>query len=188
LRKHLSLIFDRAFGGPNQQWSADELDYQLQFIFALIQNENEQINYFPTPQNTVLSLSIPFEDPFVYVVSLVHHLKRQFAIRYSKCVRWSIEKKNSWSIQNERIENYDLLIFSSQGKDLSVDIKWNIQILKEHQLLVYIKARIDNKIIIELPMGIWKINEQTPDFEVNLTNFEMEIKILINILFKSIAQ
>ncbi|CAF4857462.1 unnamed protein product, partial [Rotaria sp. Silwood2] len=87
--KHLTLIFDRGFGDPNQQWSVDELDYQLQFMLTLITNENEQVNYFPAPQiinSIILSPSIPLEDPFVYVISLIHHLKHQFATRYSKCV------------------------------------------------------------------------------------------------------
>ncbi|CAF3693938.1 unnamed protein product [Rotaria sp. Silwood1] len=186
--KHLTLIFDRGFGDPNQQWSVDELDYQLQFMFTLITNENEQVNYFPAPQimnDIILSPTIPLEDPFVYVVSLIHHLKHQFATRYSKCVRWSTDKKNSWNAQNGRIENYDLLIFSCQEKNFPIDIKWDVQLLQEQNFLFYVKARTDNKIIIELPLGVWKINEQTATFEVHLQNFEMEIKTLINILFKS---
>ncbi|CAF4976038.1 unnamed protein product [Rotaria sp. Silwood1] len=188
IMKHLTLIFDRGFGDPNQQWSVDELDYQLQFMFTLITNENEQVNYFPAPQimnDIILSPTIPLEDPFVYVVSLIHHLKHQFATRYSKCVRWSTDKKNSWNAQNGRIENYDLLIFSCQEKNFPIDIKWDVQLLQEQNFLFYVKARTDNKIIIELPLGVWKINEQTATFEVHLQNFEMEIKTLINILFKS---
>ncbi|CAF3317114.1 unnamed protein product, partial [Rotaria sp. Silwood2] len=190
IMKHLTLIFDRGFGDPNQQWSVDELDYQLQFMLTLITNENEQVNYFPAPQiinSIILSPSIPLEDPFVYVISLIHHLKHQFATRYSKCVRWSTEKKNSWNAQNGRIENYDLLIFSCQEKNFQIDIKWDVQLLQEQNFLFYVKARTDNKIIIELPLGVWKINEQTVNFEVHLQNFEIEIKTLINILFKSIV-
>ncbi|CAF2925076.1 unnamed protein product [Rotaria sp. Silwood2] len=190
IMKHLTLVFDRGFGDPNQQWSVDELDYQLQFMLTLITNENEQVNYFPAPQiinNIILSPSIPLEDPFVYVISLIHHLKHQFATRYSKCVCWSTEKKNSWNAQNGRIENYDLLIFSCQEKNFQIDIKWDVQLLQEQNFLFYVKARTDNKIIIELPLGVWKINEQTVNFEVHLQNFEIEIKTLINILFKSIV-
>ncbi len=74
----------------------DELDYQRQLIISLIQGQRDETHYFSLPQNMNnhrLSLSIPLEDPFVYVVSLIHHLKHQFAAHYSQCVRWSIEEK-----------------------------------------------------------------------------------------------
>jgi hypothetical protein len=190
LQKHLTLIFDRSFAGPDQQWSVAELDYQLQFMLALIEGEKEEGNYFPSSQNTnnnTLSPSIPLGDPFVYVVSLIHQLKTQFAARYSKCVRWSTDKKNRWCSQDGKIENYDLLIFSYQTKNLSVDINWNVRILREQQFSICIIAKAPNKIDIELPLGLWKINEQTTDFDIHLKNFETEIKVLINILCQSIA-
>jgi hypothetical protein len=191
LMKHLTLIFDRGFAGPSQQWSVDELDYQLQFVLTLIGNENEQINYFPAPSkinDDMSSISIPSEDPFVYVVTMIHHLKHQFAARYSKCLRWSTEKRNNWKMEDGRIKNYDLLTFSYQGKDLAVNIELEAEILKEQPVLFYVKAKTHNNIVIELPLGLWKTNEQTPDFETHLKKFEMEIKTLINILFKSITQ
>ncbi len=80
-----------------------------------------------------------------------------------------------------------MLIFSYQTKQLSVDINWNVRIMKEQQFSICIKAKDHNKVNIELPLGVWKINEQTNDFHIHFKNFEMEIKFLINILCKSIG-
>ncbi len=191
LQRHLMLIFDRSFAGPEQQWSVDELDYQLQFMIALIEGEKEEVNYFPpSPQSTKDNMLLPFiplGDSFVYVVSLIHHLKHQFAARYSQCVRWSNEEKNRWSSQDGRIEHIDLLIFRYQTKNLSIDINWNVRILREKKFSIFIKAKINDKIDIEVPMGVWKINEQTNDFDLHFNNFEVEIKILIKILCRSNA-
>jgi hypothetical protein len=190
LYRHLMLIFDRSFGAPNQQWSVDELDYQLQFMVALIEGEKEKSSYIPSTRNTNDYMSLPFiplGDPFVYVVSLIHHLKNQFAARYSNCIRWSTGEKNRWCSQDRTIENYDLMIFSYQSKNLSVDVTWHVTILKEKQFIISIKAKDHNKINILLPLGLWKINEKKNDFDVHLKYFEMEMKILINILCQSIA-
>lgn len=184
------LIFDRSFGNPDQQWSVVELDYQLQLIIVLIDGEREGMNYFPSPSNLNSNISssiIPYEDPFIYVVSLIYHLKKQFSIRYSNCIRWSSNEKNHWHSQDEKIECNDLLIFSYQTKNLSINIQWNVLLLKEQHLLITIKAKISDKIHIELPLGIWKITEQTNDFHHHLNNFEIEMKSLINILCQSIA-
>jgi hypothetical protein len=181
------LIFDRSFGGPEQQWSVNKLDYQLEFIISLIDSQRDEVNYFPSPpqntNNSISSLSIPSEDSFIYVVSLIHHLKHQFAARYSQCVRWSNEEKNRWSSQDGKIEHVDLLIFRYQTKNLSIDINWNVKMLRDKHFSIDIQAKINNKIDIELPMGIWKIN----DFDLHFNNFEMEIKMLIKILCRSNA-
>jgi hypothetical protein len=76
LQRHLILVFDRSFAGPEEQWSVDELDYQLQFITALIDGEKDDANYFssPPPENTSDNMSLPsflLRDSFVYVVSLI---------------------------------------------------------------------------------------------------------------------
>jgi hypothetical protein len=185
------LVFDRSFGGPEKQWSVDELDYQLEFIISLIDGQRDEVNYFSSPpqntNNSISSISIPSEDSFIYVVSLIHYLKHQFAARYSRCVRWSTEEKNRWSSQDGRIEHVDLLIFRYQAKNLSIDFNWNVKMLKDKHFSIDIQAKINNKIDIELPMGIWKINEQTNDFDLHFNNFEMEMKILINIICRSNA-
>jgi hypothetical protein len=185
------LTFDRSFSGPNQQWSVVELDYRLQFMLALIEGERKEINYFPpllsNMNGHMSSPAIPMGDPFVYVVSLIHHLKNQFATLYSKYVRWSNDEKNRWCSQDERIEHYDLLIFSYQTKNLSIGIHWNVRLLKEKQFEICIKAKSNDKIDIELPLGLWNINEQTNDFVNHLKSFQMDMKILINILCQSIA-
>jgi hypothetical protein len=189
LQRHLMLIFDRSFAGPEQQWSVNELDYQFQFMISLLESERAETNYFSPPQTTnnqLSSLSIPLGDSFVYIVTLIHHLKHQFAARYCQCVRWSTEEKYRWSSQDGRIEHFDLLIFRYQTKYLSIDIHWNVRLLRDKHFSIDIKAKIKDKIDIEIPMGIWKINEQTHHFDLHLNNFEMEMKILINIICQSI--
>jgi hypothetical protein len=187
IQRHLMLIFDRCFAGPDQQLSVNELDYQLQFIISLIEGEKVEFNYFPPPQNPNNYMFIPLEDPFVYIVSLIHQLKYQFAARYSQCVRWSTEEENRWSSQDGSIEHLDLLIFRYQTKNLSINFNWNIKMLRDKYFSIHIKTKINDKIDIEIPMGIWKIDQQTNHFDLHLKNFEMEIKILVNIICQSIA-
>jgi hypothetical protein len=191
LYRHLMLIFDRSFGGPEKQWSVNKLDYQLQFIISLIDGQRDEVNYFSSPpqntNNSISSLSIPLEDSFIYVVSLIHHLKHRFAARYSQCVRWSTEEKNRWSSQDGKIEHVDLLIFRYKTKNLSIDLNWNVKMLRDKHFSIDIEAKINDKIDIDVPMGIWKIDQQTNHFHLHFNNFEMEMKILINIICQSIA-
>jgi hypothetical protein len=164
--------------------------FQGSFSVPHIRQPPLEPNYFPPPQTTnipISSPSIPLEDPFVYLVSLIHHLKHQFAVRYSQCVRWSTEQKNHWLSQDTRIEHDDLLIFSYQTKDLPIHIHWNVKMLDDKDFSIDIKAKADENINIELPMGIWKLNEQTTNFDLHFNNFEMKIKMLINIIYQSIA-
>jgi hypothetical protein len=181
------LVFDRSFANPEQQWSVDELDYQLRFLIALIDSKD---NSFPSNQNTNdqnLSPSIPLEDPFVYLVSLIHHLKHYFVQRYSQHVRWSTNENNFWSYQDGIIEHKHLLIFHDQGKNLSIDIHWHIKILKDQQFDISIQAKDQKNIKIQLPMGRYEINEQINHFHLYFQIFQIEIKTLIHILFQSIT-
>lgn len=180
-------IFDRSFAGPDQQWSADELQNQLQFIITLIGEEKEGINYFPPspPPNTndhIPLPCIPFGDSFVYIVSLIHQLKTHFAMRYSNYIRWSSNENSRWLNQNGSIENTDMLIFHYQTKNLAININWIVRIWPDQRFFLGIEATHGNKFNIELPLGIWEITEQTNDFQQHLNDFEIEMKILINIL------
>ena len=184
------LTFDHCFTDPNQQWSVNELDYQLQFMLALINSDNNQKKYFPALQDNIGRiplLSIPTNDSFVYIISLIHHLKNQFTARYSNCIRWSMEEKNQWCSQDGQIEHHHLMIFSYQSKDLSVDIDWKARILEDQQISISIEAKDHNKVSIELPLGSWQINKQTNDFDSHMLKFEIEMTILINLLCQSIG-
>ena len=161
-------IFDRGFAGPDQQWSVDELQNQVQFIITLIGEEKEGINYFPSSPNTNDHLPlprIPSGDPFVYIVSLIHQLKTHFATHYSTNIRWSSNEKSHWYNQNGRIENTDLLIFHYQAKNLAININWVVRILSNQRFFLDIEANDGNKFNIELPLGVWEITEQTNDFQ-----------------------
>jgi hypothetical protein len=174
------LIFDRAFDNPEKQWTVDQLDYQLQFLIALIDDDQLLLN-----ENTTdclsLSPSIPLDDPFVYLVSLIHHLKHHFVQQYSQKVRWSTNENNHWSYNDGIIEHKHLLIFNDKQKNLSIDIHWNIKILQNHQFDISIQAKDQ----IQLPIGRYSIDDQINQF--CFQNFQLEMKTLIHILCQSIT-
>lgn len=183
LYRHLMLIFDRAFANPEEQWSVNELDYQLQFVIALIDDVQS-----PLIQNTsdpILFPSIPLEDFVVYFVSLIHYLKHCFVHRYSQYVHWSTNENNHWSFQDEIIEHKHLLIYNHQEKNLSIDIHWRIKRLKDQHFDISIQAKDQKNINIQLPIGTYQINDQTNQFHYYFQNFQMEIQTLIHILLKS---
>lgn len=174
------LVFDRAFAIPEQQWSVNELDYQLQFLTALINDDQ-----FPSHQTTndkISSPTIPLEDPFVYLVSLINHLKHCFADRYSQHVHWLTNENNYWSIQDGIIEHKHKMIVRDQGKNLSVDIHWHSKIHNDQHFDISIQAN-DH---IQLPMGRYPVNNQINQFDFHFQNFQMEIKTLIYILLQTI--
>jgi len=185
LYRHLMLVFDRAFANPEQQWSVNELDYQLQFLIALVNDDQSLLNQNTNDQ--ISSPSIPLEDPFVYLVSLIHHLKHNFTHQYSQQVRCSMNENNHWSSQDGIIEHKHVLIYQDQGKNLSIDIHWHIKLLKDQHFDISIQANDQKNINIQLPMGRYEINEQINSFHLYFQNFQMEIKTLIHILFQSIT-
>ena len=182
LYRHLMLVFDRSFANPEQQWSVNELDYQLQFLVALIDGDQ-----FPSTQNTndqISSPAIPLEDPVVYLVSLIHHLKRCFADRYSQYVHWLTNENNDWSIRDGTIEHKHLLIFHDQEKNLSIDIHWYIEIDKDKYFDISIQAKDQKDFNIQLPMGRYESDKQINSFPLYFTIFQMEMKTLIHILIQ----
>ncbi len=185
LYRHLMLVFDRAFANPEQQWSVNELDYQLQFLVALIDDDQSPLNQNTNDQ--ISSPSIPLGDLFVYLVSLIHHLKQNFAHQYSQYVRCSMNENNHWSSQDDIIEHKHVLIYHDQGKNLSIDIHWHIKILKDQHFDISIQANDQKNINIQLPMGSYEINEHINSFHLYFKNFQMEIKTLIHILIQSIT-
>ena len=126
--------------------------------------------------STILQLLRSWEITSFCTVSLIHHLKNQFSTSYPKCIRWSTEPKSRWLTPDSRIQNYDLLFFSYQGKDLSVNIKWEMKTLANKQISACVQRATQNQIAIELPLGFGKMIENPMDFQ-------MEIKTLVNILF-----
>lgn len=188
--RHLMLTFDHCFTESNQQWSVNELDYQLQFILALIDGDKNQKNYFPALRDDIGCIplpSIPTNDSFIYIVSLIHHLKNYFAARYPNCIRWSMEEKNGWYSQDGQIDHHHSMFFSYQSKELSVDTNWKARIVDNQQISISIEAKDHNKVGIELPLGFWRINNQTNDFDIHMLKFEIEMEILINLLCQSMG-
>ncbi|CAF1131778.1 unnamed protein product [Adineta ricciae] len=186
IEKHLMLIFDRGFAGPDQQWSIDELDYQLQCIIVPLQGKHERTDYFPVSSTVNAEPTLPvisFEDPFVCMVSMIYNLKTRLVDRYRKCMRWSSQGKNQWITEHKLIENRDMLIFWYQGTDLTIDIHWNVTILENDQFKLVINAKGPDKVNLELPLGSWSIKQPSADFEILLKSVELKMKILICIFY-----
>lgn len=162
--------------------------FQDYYLVPYIQESPIKSNYFPSLQNTTITISslcIPSKDPFIYIVSLIYYLKEQLTMNYSQCVRWLTEQKNHWFTQHQRIEHDDVLIFSYQTKSLPIHIHWNINLLEDNTFSIDIKGKVNENKRIELPIVIYKIGRQTYDFHFN--NFQMQIKILVDSLCQSIA-
>ena len=118
----------------------------------------------------------------VYLVSLIHHLKRCFADRYSQYVHWLTNENNDWSIQDGTIEHKHLLIFHDQEKNLSIDIHWYIKIHKDKYFGISIQAKDQKNFNMQLPMGRYKSDKQINAFPLYFTIFQMEMKTLFHIL------
>ena len=152
------------------------MDYQIRFLVRLLDNESASFN------DKISSPSIPLEDPFVYLVSLIHHLKTECS-QYIHC---SINESNHWSFQNGLLEHKHLLTYHKEGQNHSIDIHWHIKILEDHHFNISIHAKDQKNINIQLPMGQYKIDEQRNPFYLYFKIFHMEMNTLIFILLQSV--
>jgi len=183
LAQHLKLIFDRGFAGPDQHWPIEELEYQLQFMIQLLAKKKENDGYFPLAINQIEPWSCTTKsDSFLQLVSLIDGIKKQFQIRYPS-ILWSTNEKSRWSGDSRQIENHDFLTFKKQKVIIPIEIIWHAQMDDKQDLTMTIIAKINNKINVELPLGIWKQYEEEKNKEEIFKAFELKLKILIDILY-----
>lgn len=158
LKNHLQLIFDRAFGTSQQQWSIDTLKYQIQFLAEILNSMKEQ-DFDGTPSTPVNTM----DEPFIRIVSLISRMKREF-VDYSSSsssssfvsTHWSNNENNRWSGHFQSVQNDDLL---NIGEDqLHVKIEVN-RLENEHELQVSVSVKMNESTMVELPIGDWQENE-----------------------------
>ncbi len=178
LRRHLNLIFDRGFGKSEQQWSINELEYQIRFIIELItnmKNHDEIFQYLPTmPLTSALST-----EPFARLVSFINIMKDQFVTCYSHFnpTSWS---NSRWSSDNQEILNYAMLKIGTQELPFKFEI---VRIEKENNLRISVYIKMNDTTIVKLPFGLWQENEIEKNIESIMKIFIMEVINFYNLLF-----
>ncbi len=153
-------------------------------MLRLTMNESNDNTCFspPLPTKEIQSLfDTSKPESFLQVASLIDWIKRQFEIRYHPNVHWLTNEKSRWSGCSQQIKNSDILTFKKQQLSIEIEIIWYAEINKNQELRMNIIAKIDDKTNFQLPLGVWKQYEQ----EKILKDFESELKILIEILYKN---
>ncbi|CAF1455218.1 unnamed protein product [Rotaria sp. Silwood1] len=186
LERHLNLIFDCGFSDPKQQWNIEELEYQLQFMLQLIKKNNEEDKSYLTSsinKQTELLICTPKNDSFPQLVFLIDWLKQEFE-KHSENLHWSPNNKQSqWSGNNRHIENYDILHFQKEQFKISFEIKWNVTINNNNELHMIIKAKINQTIVIQLPLGIWQQYHKDNIKQDILKNVQIQLNNLLDLLY-----
>ncbi|CAF1488187.1 unnamed protein product [Adineta steineri] len=152
MENHLQLIFDRAFGNPQQQWSVDALKYQIRFLVEVLNSMKEQ-------NITIKCRSIhELNEPFLRVASLISRMKEEFVSYSSRFVRvhWSSNENNQWSGHSRAVQNYDLLSIDNNQLEMKFEANRSE---KEDQLQISAHIKINESTIVELPIGRWQENE-----------------------------
>ncbi|CAF4936692.1 unnamed protein product [Rotaria sp. Silwood1] len=174
LRQHLTLIFDRGFAQAKDQWSIEELEYQIRFIIELITMRKNQEQTFESSSSAMVSMS-----PFICLVSLIQKMKDEFVNYYSRfgTIYWSDGENSQWSGTNQTIKNYDRLTIEKQELPIKFEI---VRMNKETQLQISVHIKMNETTIIKLPIGCWKEN----DFESIMNMFILELTTFYNLLLE----
>lgn len=122
-------------------------------------------------------------DSFLRLGSLIDWMKRQFQIHYPS-IHWSTNDKSQWSGHSRQVKNIDILKFQKQQKSIIIEMICCVEINKNQELSITITAKGNGTARNLLPLGIWKQYEQEDDTEKILKTFELELKILIDILYR----
>ncbi|CAF1163774.1 unnamed protein product [Rotaria sordida] len=186
LERHLDLIFNCGFSDSKQQWNIEELEYQLLFMLQLTKKNNEEDKSYLTSSinnQTELLKYTSKNDSFPQLVFLIDWLKQEFE-KHSENLHWSPNNKQSqWSGNNRYIENYDILHFQKEQFKISFEIKWNVTINNNNELHMIIKAKINQTIVIQLPLGIWQQYHKDNIKQDLLKNVQIEIDNLVDLLY-----
>jgi hypothetical protein len=173
LKNHLQLIFDRAFGNPQQQWSVDALKYQIRFLFEVLNSMREQ-------DIIIMNRSvIAVNEPFIRVASLISRMKEEFVNYYSPLAltRWSNNENNRWSGHLRAVQNYDLLNIGESQLQMKFEAN---RLENEDQLQISVYIKMNESTIVELPVGRWQENE----IETILEMFIRELSSFYHLLLE----
>jgi len=155
-------------------------------MLQLVTKSNEENSCFPLPlskKQIESSMTKTKPNSFLQLVSLIDSMKRQFSLRYPD-IHWSTDEKIQWWGRNQQVENTDVLTFEKQYRPIVVDIHCRARINNNQELMITVMAKMNENNIITLPIGIWKEYEEENTKEEILKIFELELKILIDILYK----
>ena len=180
------MIFDRGFGLPKDQWSIEELKYQLDHLLQLTTKNDEESSCLPPPlsKKQIESSVIPKPNSFLQLASLIDSLKRQFSTRYPS-VQWSTDEKCQWSGHSQYVQVEDPLTFHRTERTVLIDTLCCATIKKNGEVEMIFKAKINprrTEFIVSL--GIWKQFDRDDVKENIYQVFELQVKILIEILYK----
>lgn len=182
------MIFDRGFGLPKDQWSIEELQYQVDHLLQLTTMNDEENRYLPPPLSQKQIESSLFTSPksnsFLQLASLIDSLKQQFTARYP-IVQWSTDEKCQWKGHSYHVQVGDSLTFHQNGRYILIETCCSATIRKNGEVEMIFKAKSDptgTKLIVSL--GIWKDFDQDNTKKNIYQIFELQMKIFIEILYQ----
>ncbi|UJR19922.1 hypothetical protein I4U23_023054 [Adineta vaga] len=172
LNNHLQLIFDRAFGNLQQQWSIGELKYQIRMLLEILNTMKEQDIIVQNSSMVVLN------EPFLRLGLLISRMKEEFIVYYSRIgsINWSNNENNEWSGHSGIIQNYDLLNIGE--RQLQLKFKVN-RLGNDDQIQISVYIKMNESTIVELPLGSWK----EKDIETILEMFIRELSCFCHLIF-----
>lgn len=188
MQQHLQLIFDRGFAAPEQQWPLEELAYQLQHMLQLATRNNEENTCFSPPlsKKQIESSTTTIQpNSFLQLASLINSMKTQFSIRYPD-ISWSTDNKSQWTGQGKYVQNTDFLTFKKQQRSIIIETCCRVWINKNQELVISFMAKINEGNKVTLPLGIWQKYEGEDVLEEIRKVFELELKVLIDILYRKL--
>lgn len=188
LERHLTLLFDRGFEGPDRQWSVNELDHQLQLALALLQSDKERGDRVPMSANVIARPTYTVRDPVPCITLLIAQLKSQLVNRHSQCLRWSTGEHNRWKVQSKEIENQDVLLFRFREKEFSLDVRWCVEISSGSQFSLRVCVSGSNTLAVELPLGVRINHPPSEDFDRLLKNLETDMTAFLAVTISTLVQ
>ena len=110
-------------------------------------------------------------------------MRQQFTMRYPD-VRWSTDEKCQWSGHSRQAQVTDSLIFEKFSRSMIIETRCRATMNKNEEVEIIFMAKINSTEKVTLPLGTWKQFGQENVKEEIYKVFELELKILIEILYK----
>ena len=156
-------------------------------MLRLVTKNNEESSVLPPATSKKQAgplLDILPPNSFLQLVSLIDWMKRQFQMRYSN-VHWSTGVENEWRGHSQQVKNRDILTFQKQNRSIMINMICCAEIDEKQELVLTIMAKVNGMTNIQLPHGAWKEYERENVKEDILKTFELQLKTLIDILYKN---
>lgn len=98
-------------------------------------------------------------------------------------VRWLADDKCQWSGHNQQAQVIDSLTFDHFSRSIIIETLCQATLNNNQELEIILMAKIDSTKKVTLPLGTWKQFDQENIREEIYKIFELELKILIQILY-----